>query len=218
MLEWLREGLSRAETVGDLERQSWKSLANEEKLTSDHKLTAADIDKLVERAAECGRFRGPFEDFVVEVAEKVDKTGLHMQLVQRTESSQHMVVMLLRCPEQVFNDEHKAHQLRRWKATGQGLKFYQDEANQKLGVVHEPTEADRIQLTAILLQKPEERGGCGFGNIEHLEDDEAHDPRIVSIFPMHNPEYVATILKVRLDAWLRHAGMLAFCISSFASE
>lgn len=197
MLEWLREGLSRAETVDHLARQSWKSLAYEENLKSDHKLTTADVDQLVKRADESDRFGAPFENFVVEVAEKVDKAGLHMQLLQRSETSKHMVVMLLRCPEEVFNKEHKAHQLRRWKATGQGLKFHKDGTGEKLGIVHEPTEADRIQLTSILLQKEEERGGCGFGNIEHLEDDEAHDPRILSIFPMHNPEYVATILQVR---------------------
>ena len=52
-----------------------------------------------------------------------------------------------------------------------------------------PTEADRIQLTAMILSKHEERGGCGFGNIEHLEEDPNDDPRVISIFPLHNKEW-----------------------------
>jgi hypothetical protein len=193
MQEWLRAGLSRADTVGDLPKQTWKNLAAQGGHTVGHKLTTDEVEALVQLATD--EFAAPFEDFVIQVAEKIDKIGLRMQVVQRTDTSQHNVVLLLRCPEDLFLQEHKNHALRRWKATGEGLEFYNDE-QEGLGVHLDPSEADRIQLISLLLTKDDTRGGCGFGNLEHLDEDEDHDPRIVAIFPLHNPEYVETITQV----------------------
>lgn len=201
MQEWLRAGLSRAESVGDLPKQNWKRLAAQAGYTMAHKLTTDDVETLVQLATD--EFAAPFEDFVIQVAQKIDKIGLRMQLVQRTDTSQHNVVLLLRCPEDVFNKEHKDLALRRWKTTGEGIEFYKDEQG-SLEVHLDPSEADRIQLISLLLTKDEVRGGCGFGNLEHLDDDEDHDPRILAIFPLHNPEYVETITQ----EWRQNA---SFC-------
>ena len=214
MLDWLRAGLSRARTVGELGNRGWQRLA-EESLEQEAlkeavlELTPGHIETMVQYATEhkwydSSRSSGgnseegePFAKFVIEVAEKIDKAGLRMQLVQRTETSKHSVVLLIRCPEDLFAREHKEHCIRRWKSTGQGVEFYTDEEHDGLQLRWEPTEADRIQLTALLLTMDEARGGCGFGNLEHLDDDEDHDPRIVAAFPLHNPEYVETITAVR---------------------
>ena len=210
MLGWLRGGLSRACTVRDLADRSWRKLAEQCSLRPEDKLTPENIDRMVQYATEHKWYdcsmeelrkkeeeEEPFANFVIEVAEKIDKAGLRMQLVQRTETSKHNVILLIRCPEELFVREHKQQCIRRWKATGQGVEFYKDEEQDGLQVRSEPTEADRVQLTAMLLTMDEARGGCGFGNLEHLDDDEDHDPRIVAVFPLHNPEYVETIIKVR---------------------
>ena len=99
----------------------------------------------------------------------------------------------------VFIKEHKTHSLRRWKATAHGLEFFKDEQG-GLSIHHEPCEADRIQLISLLLTKDEERGGCGLGNLEHLDEDDDHDPRILAVFPLHNPEFVKSITDVRASA------------------
>ena len=148
-----------------------------------------------------------FKDFVLNTCVKIASAGLELQLVPRTETSKHKVILLIRCPEEKFMREFRKLVLRRWKRTGEGVTFrpvidadgdgiddvdnLEGHGNKSGGLreVLNPTEADRIQLTALILSKHQDRGGCGFGNIEHLEEDENDDPRVVSIFPLHNKEW-----------------------------
>lgn len=148
-----------------------------------------------------------FKDFVLNTCVKIANAGLELQLVPRTETSKHKVILLVRLPEQRFMEEYRKLVLRRWKQTGEGVTFRpvidadgdgindqdgqagQGERSGGLREMLNPTEADRIQLTAMLLSKQQGRGGCGFGNIEHLEEDTHKDPRVVNIFPLHNKEW-----------------------------
>lgn len=77
-----------------------------------------------------------------------------------------------------------------------------------------PTEADRIQLTAMILSKAEERGGCGFGNIEHLEEDPNDDPRVISIFPLHNKEWSRRVTAQWKEAFSLKVGAISRAVFS----
>ena len=81
----------------------------------------------------------------------------------------------------------------------------------------DPTEADRIQVMALLLQKEESHGGCGLPTLEHMEDDPNYDPRVVAVFPLQNSEWVRNVgnewvkkfsMSKRLTAWF---GRVAEC-------
>lgn len=209
MQRWLHSGLMRGSKVGTLAHESWRRLARDhlrgryandpkvapnevESLLNDHNLTAMEIDEI----AQSDLYEAPFEDFVVEMAQKFRRAGLQMQLVQRSKTSQHKVVILLRCPEAKFMDEYRRLLIRRWKATGQGLEFTraeQQDSRHALDLLIDPTEADRIHMIAALLQREEERGGCGLGNLEHLQEDLDTDPRIDAVFPLHNVEWVESV-------------------------
>eukprot|EP01043_Picozoa_sp_COSAG02_P000235 COSAG02_NODE_4_length_69935_cov_46.806590_43_plen_923_part_00 len=148
-----------------------------------------------------------FKDFVLNTCVKIASAGLELTVVPRTESSKHKVIFLVRLPEQRFMEEYRKLVMRRWKQTGEGVTFRPvvdadgDGLDDQDGLpghgkkacglreMLNPTEADRIQLTAMLLSKQQGRGGCGFGNIEHLEEDANKDPRVVCIFPLHNKEW-----------------------------
>ena len=148
-----------------------------------------------------------FKTFVLQTCVKIAKAGLQLQVVRRTDTSKHKVILLVRCPEELFIPEFRKLVLRRWRQTGEGLTFRPIIDNDGDGVddkdgqagfrggglreVVNPTEADRIQLTALILSKEEDRGGCGFGNIEHRGPDD--DPRVVSIFPLHNKEWIRRV-------------------------
>lgn len=93
-------------------------------------------------------------------------------------------MLLLRLPEDTFEEEFKKLAVRRWKHSGTGLKFIRTDQGIKEDLV--PTEADRIQLTAQVLSRPTSRGGCDLGNLEHLDEYEGDDPRVNAIFPLHN--------------------------------
>lgn len=152
-----------------------------------------------------------FKGFVLHTCQKIAATGLEMQVVPRTETSKHKVILLIRCPEKKFIKEYRKLVMRRWRQTGEGVTFRRgvdadgdgiDDVDGRAGhgghgaglrEVVKPTEADRIQLTALLLSKHQGRGGCGFGNIEHLEEDQDDDPRVVSIFPLHNKEWTTRV-------------------------
>ena len=148
-----------------------------------------------------------FKDFVLNTCVKIASAGLELTIVPRTETSKHKVILLVRLPEERFVEEYRKLVLRRWKQTGEGVTFRpvidtdgdglddQDSLpghGKEAGGLREmlnPTEADRIQTPAMLLSKQQGRGGCGFGNIEHLEEDTNKDPRVVCIFPLQNKEW-----------------------------
>lgn len=151
----------------------------------------------------------PFKTFVLHTCLKIANAGLQLQVVPRTETSKHKVILLVRCPEKMFIREFRKLVLRRWRQTGEGLTFRPIEDHDGDGVddqdgqagyrgvglreVLNPTEADRIQLTALILSKDQHRGGCGFGNIEHHGLNPDDDPRVVSIFPLHNKEWIRRV-------------------------
>jgi hypothetical protein len=160
----------------------------------------------------CHATRGfTFKNFVLHTCVKIANAGLDLQVVPRTDTSNHKVILLLRCPEHLFIREYRKLVLRRWRQTGEGVTFRPivdedgdgiDDHDGKVGHGQQgaglreelnPTEADRIQLTAMLLAKHQGRGGCGFGNIEHREADPDDDPRIVSIFPLHNKQWIRRV-------------------------
>jgi hypothetical protein len=74
---------------------------------------------------------------------------------------------------------------------GEGLTFLREGG--QLQEVLNPTEADRIYNTAMILCRPKKRGGCELGgpngNLDHMEEDPKRDPRIEAVFPMHNQEW-----------------------------
>jgi hypothetical protein len=135
----------------------------------------------------------PYQDFVIHTCERIYSSELEVQIVRRTETSKHKTVLLLRCPEPVFRREFRSLALRRWKRTGEGLTLARVDDPEHGPVLREvlsPTEADRIQLTAMILSRPVKRGGCGWDNIEHMDDDPLRDPRVVAVFPLHNMDWV----------------------------
>lgn len=154
-----------------------------------------------------------FEEFVVRICKRFFSVGLEIQLVARSDTSKHKVVFLLRLPERRFLLEFRKLSLQRWKTTGQGLEFVKSTSKSEhaAGATHNleeklsPTEADRIQVTAMLLNLPVSRGGCGLINIEHFQED-THDPRVCAVFPLHNSEWVADISK----RWTDHHSWLSF--------
>jgi hypothetical protein len=176
-------------------------------------LQPAEIEDIPEADAAEDPYRAAlrkmsFKDFVVQTCETIHRAGLELQLVQRSETSKHKVVILLRCPEEKFLQEFRDLVVRRWKQTGDGLKFKKvnkaaDEqaatksAKHGLEEVLVATEADRIQLTGMILSRNRVRGGCELagpedkpGSLEHLDANPVSDPRMVAIFPMHNNEWV----------------------------
>eukprot|EP01047_Picozoa_sp_COSAG01_P017305 COSAG01_NODE_913_length_12779_cov_9.134385_6_plen_570_part_00 len=74
---------------------------------------------------------------------------------------------------------------------GAGLTFLREGG--QLQEVLNPTEADRIYNTAMILCRSKERGGPELGgpkgNLDHMEEDPKRDPRIEAVFPMHNQEW-----------------------------
>ena len=164
-------------------------------------------DILLSYVQEMQRLQQTFVEFVQEMCVKFDRSGFRLQLVERSPNSEHRVVLLLRLPEDTFWDEYRQLVIRRWKETGEGLKFSKNadaEAGQtKLKPELDPTEADRIQVMALLLQKEESHGGCGLPTLEHMEDDPNYDPRVVAVFPLQNSEWVS---KVRRE-WVKKFSM-----------
>ena len=61
-----------------------------------------------------------FSDFVVYTVAKLVRNGLEVSLVDRTETSQHKVCLLVRCPEEKFQQEYRDLAIRRWKRSGSG--------------------------------------------------------------------------------------------------
>ena len=160
-------------------------------------------DILLSYVQEMQRLQQTFFEFVQEMCVKFDRSGFRLQLVERSPNSEHRVVLLLRLPEDTFWDEYRKLVIRRWKETGEGLKFSKNpdaEAGQtKLKPELNPTEADRIQVMALLLQTEESHGGCGLPTLEHMEDHPNYDPRVVAVFPLQNSEWVG---KVRRE-WVK---------------
>ena len=141
-----------------------------------------------------------FPDFVKHTIEKLFRSGLQVKLVERTLTSQHKVVLLVRCPEKLFRSLFHRLSVRKYKnGLGEGLTIVGDQEqggwtdntgdHNAPRPLLEPTEADRILVTAEILSWPVERGGIGLGNLEHLEEEPHHDPRIVAVFPLHNRDW-----------------------------
>ena len=61
-----------------------------------------------------------FDEFVVHKCREFHRHGLDVQVVERSETSQHKVVILLRCQDQKLEAEHRARLLRHWKTMGYG--------------------------------------------------------------------------------------------------
>lgn len=130
----------------------------------------------------------PFAEFVVHMCARFFDAGFEMQLVQRSPTSKHKVVLLLRLPEEQFLPEFRRLSVSRWKNTGEGLTFVKNKDTGKVEEKLMPTEADRIQVAADILNRSVSRGGCGLRNIEHFQD-EIHDPRVCIVCPLHNSEW-----------------------------
>ena len=59
-----------------------------------------------------------FLKFVLYTCKKINDTGLDIMLVEHSEFSKHRVVLLIKCPEEIFLKTFEALSIRGWKETG----------------------------------------------------------------------------------------------------
>ena len=128
--------------------------------------------------------------------------GLRAQLVRRTETSQHKVVLRIGLPELEFRRRYHDEVVAQWKKSGNGLNLNGGGTEASASV----SDAERVLMIARILES--ETDGCGFGHVEHITSRKDHDERVRYIFPLHDRAFAQELREIVSPAnfWLRCRG------------